>query len=73
MINPQLKRYILTMDYGGVNAGTHVTKMKGHDYGLAADDTRLTGVEHVTVTRNPWGDYPGFTVPVHILKEVGPS
>jgi len=43
-------------------AGTVVYSCAKHDYGLADDDTRMTGVRHVSVTLNPDGDYPFFTV-----------
>lgn len=35
----------------------------GHDYGCANDDTRATGIHHVSVTVDPTGDYPFFTIP----------
>jgi len=44
-------------------AGTVVYKCAKHDYGLASDDTRMTGVRHISVTLNPDGGYPFFTVP----------
>ncbi len=39
-----------------------------HDYGLANDDSRITGIEHRTVTKNPDGKAPGFTVSVFDIK-----
>lgn len=53
-----------------VKAGATVYDQRGYDYGLARDDTRATGVEHITVTLNADGDYPGFTVPVTALEKV---
>lgn len=44
-------------------AGTTVYSPRGWDYGLANDDTRATGVEHVSVTLNSEGDPPSFTIP----------
>jgi hypothetical protein len=44
-------------------AGDVVFDQKGYDYGLASDDTRMTGIYHVSVTKKPDGDYPGFTIP----------
>lgn len=41
-----------------------------HDYGLARDDSRFTGVEHISVTLNSDGDYPFFTHPRHELIEI---
>lgn len=51
-------------------AGTVVYKQVLYDYGLAADDTRGTGVPHVTVTLDPKGGYPGFTIPVSALERL---
>lgn len=44
-------------------AGTAVYSCKYHDYGLASDDSRITGIPHASVTLSPDGDYPFFTVP----------
>lgn len=41
-----------------------------HDYGLASDDTRFTGIEHTSVTSNADGSGPSFTIPVHHLREI---
>jgi hypothetical protein len=49
-------------------AGTIVYDCKSHDYGLADDDTRFTGIKHKSVTLDPTGDYPFFTVPVRDLE-----
>ncbi len=43
-------------------AGTVVYDIRGWDYGLASDDTRMTGVQHVSVTLDEDGGYPSFTV-----------
>lgn len=48
-------------------AGTIVYEQMTHDYGLARDDTRATGIRHVSVTTKPDGGYPGFTVPAEHL------
>lgn len=50
--------------------GTIVYKLAKHDYGLARDDTDYTGVEHISVTLKPDGDYPSFTIPYEFLEEV---
>lgn len=50
--------------------GEVVYKQRGYDYGLSSDDTRATGVEHITVTRDPEGDYPGFTIAKRDLWEL---
>lgn len=48
--------------------GTIVYMARNHDYGLASDDTRSTGIQHVSVTLDPSGDYPFFTIPVRDLE-----
>jgi len=53
----------------GHPAGTIVYDPKGYDYGLAGDDTRITGIEHVSVTLDPEGGYPTFTIRKSSLKE----
>jgi len=51
-------------------AGTLVFPSKGYDYGLARDDTRFTGVQHVSVTLDPEGGYPFFTHPLSDLEVI---
>jgi hypothetical protein len=51
-------------------AGTIVFACAKHDYGLARDDTRMTGVPHISVTMKSDGDYPFFTVPEDSVEEV---
>ena len=68
------KKYVVLSDRtirgeSFVKKGDYVYDQKGYDYGLASDDTRMTGVEHVTVTLNENGDYPGFTIPRNHLAE----
>lgn len=46
-----------------VPAGTTIYKASGYDYGCASDDQRATGVPHTSMTLEPSGDYPFFTVP----------
>lgn len=50
--------------------GTIVYRQSGYDYGLASDDTRMTGIPHISVTLNSDGDYPGFTVPERDIEKV---
>lgn len=52
------------------SAGTTVYLASQFDYGLARDDTNHTGVQHVSVTLNPEGDYPFFTVPEQDLLKI---
>lgn len=49
-------------------AGTIVYKAAGFDFGLAADDTRFTGVEHVSVSLRRGGAIPTFTHPLRDLE-----
>ena len=49
-------------------AGTIVYKCLDHDYGLAKNDSRKTGIEHISVTLNKYGEGPFFTVPVRDLE-----
>ena len=50
--------------------GTIVYACAKHDYGCASDDTRITGVEHISLSLKEDGDYPFFTHPVYLLKEI---
>jgi hypothetical protein len=49
-------------------AGTVVYDCRGYDYGTANDDNLLTGIAHRSVTLDPTGDYPFFTVPERDLE-----
>lgn len=51
-----------------VDVGTTVYTCKGYDYGCANEDTRRFNMEHVSVTLDPTGDYPFFTIPVADLE-----
>ena len=69
----KIKRYVITKagtNSGDKPVGTIVYDLRGYDYGLASDDTRHTGVEHVSVTLNPEGDYPSFTIAKDSLREL---
>lgn len=61
------KRYIVTRADRAANTsikvGDPVFYCRGHDYGMASDDTALTGIQHVSVTLDENGDYPFFTIP----------
>ena len=61
-------RYSLKFDRFGHKAGTVVYDPVVYDYGLASDDSRYTGIEHITVTLDPAGDYPVFTVARHDVE-----
>lgn len=55
--------FALLREHWGHPAGTLVYRCKDYDYGLASDDTRATGKPHTSMTLDPSGDYPSFTVP----------
>lgn len=52
-----------------VEVGATVYRCKGWDYGCANDDTRRLGITHISVTLDPGGDYPFFTIPVEDLRD----
>ena len=63
----QPKAFTLRADrsmYGGPQAvvGATVYSLRQYDYGAANDDMRLLKKSHVSVTLDPTGDYPFFTV-----------
>lgn len=62
-------KYILKEGSGEHVKGTVVYSLKGYDYGLASDDTRITGVQHISVTLKSDGDYPSFTIATHKLEK----
>ena len=63
-----MSKYVLLEDRFEHKAGLIVQHQRHYDYGLANDDTRITGEEHMTVSAD--GEYPGFTAPTRILKEI---
>ncbi|QEQ94846.1 hypothetical protein pEaSNUABM56_00046 [Erwinia phage pEa_SNUABM_56] len=67
------KAYVLSEDYPtspSAKAGAVVYHLRKSDFGLARDDTEETGIQHSSVTLSPEGDYPSFTYPTHLLREV---
>lgn len=67
------KEYVLTEDHSlgdtTYNRGLTIYRAEKYDYGLASDDTRMTGIEHWSMTLDPAGGYPTFTVPVNKMRE----
>lgn len=65
-------KYLLKTDnkhgLDNAKAGDTVYSLRFPDYGLASDDTRMTGVEHRSVTLDPDGGYPSFTHPAAELE-----
>lgn len=52
-----------------VMPGETVYRCTGHDYGCANDDTAMTGIPHISVTKEASGDYPFFTIPLCDLEQ----
>ena len=50
------------------SAGDTVFACTKPDYGTANDESRFTGIEHRSVTKDPDGDYPFFTMSVFDLR-----
>lgn len=63
-------KFRVTRDTHFFKKDTIVYSPRGPDYGLAGDDTRMTGIEHVSVTLNSDGDYPTSTVPRDALERI---
>jgi len=62
--------YELKFDRFGHKAGTIVYDPRVYDYNLARDDSRYTGIEHISVTLDPSGGYPVFSVARHDVEPV---
>lgn len=65
------KRYIVKYDTQYHKKGDIVYKNAYPDYGLASEDSRYTGVEHMSVSRTEDGNYPYQTIPTSALQEDG--
>lgn len=63
--------YRLTKDRFGHPAGTIVYEAAGYDYGMCRDDEQMTGEPHTSMTLDPAGGYPSFTVPNSGFKKTG--
>lgn len=52
-------------------AGSVIYASQHYDYGLASEDTAVTGIEHRSFTLDPEGGYPFFTMPMRdvILRD----
>ncbi len=64
------KSYKLLVDRFDYKEGEVVYQFNSHDYGLARDDTIVTGVYHICVTTDPDGGYPFFTIPFEDVEAV---
>lgn len=65
-----MSKYKVRADYNGLVTGTVVYDARKYDYGLANDDTKITGIHHISVTEDAGGDYPFVTIPVGLLQEL---
>lgn len=65
-----MQKFKTTADRFRHEVGTVVYLCRQHDYGAARDDSRSTGVEHVSVTEREDGGYPFFTIPRHQLEPI---
>lgn len=64
-----LQAYVLLQAHDGKPAGTVCYRCQKYDYDCAVEDTRLHHEQHVSMTTDPNGGYPFFTVPARLLKE----
>jgi len=58
-----LPPFVLLKDRFEYKAGQLIYRARGYDYGCASDDEYATGLPHTSMTLEPSGDYPFFTVP----------
>lgn len=65
----QAYRLLKSAELADAPAGTIVYGAAAHDYGLASDDSRITGIEHISVTLKRSGGYPTFTMPLRDLEK----
>ena len=63
-------QYRLISEHADFNVGTIVYKCEQYDYGLSSQDSRETGIQHISVTLKSDGSYPFQTVPVHKLQQI---
>lgn len=67
-----MKTYTLLEDWPGTGLKKDETvyAFSKATYGLVSDDQQFHGFPFTAVTRDPEGDYPFSTCPVHLLEEV---
>lgn len=66
-----MRRFVLKADRFNHKAGEVVYEWRGHDYGLARDDSYITKRPHISVTKNEDQSHPFFTVQESDLEELG--
>jgi hypothetical protein len=62
------QKYKLLVKRFEVEVGTICYIFDGHDFGCAREDSYYTRIPHTSVTLDPKGDYPFFTVPSDHLE-----
>jgi hypothetical protein len=62
--------YMVLVDSPPFKAGEKVYRLMYADYGVANDDSRMTGVEHWSMTYSETGNYPSNTIPKRFLAEI---
>ena len=62
--------YIILRDTDRNMVGKTVYRASGCDYGCSSDDSRMTGIPHVSMTLDENGGYPFFTMSEYDLKEI---
>jgi hypothetical protein len=65
-----MSAYRLLKETLGHEAGTVVYPLRGPDYGLASNDSRMLKTPCRSMTLDPGGDYPGFVVPVSNMEAI---
>jgi len=64
---------VTSLDRENLKAGTILYRCILPDYGTAIEDTLMTRRVHVSVTLDPTGGYPFFTIERSRLREVANS
>ena len=62
--------YKLRTEQLHIAAGTELYDATVYDYELAAYDTEMTNVKHMSVSSSEDGDYPVFSIPQRELEKV---
>ncbi len=65
-----MAKYQVIRDTTFHKAGEIVYDSPCHDYGLSSDDTRFTGIEHISVVSQLEGNEGSRTIPKNALKVI---
>lgn len=66
-----MRVFRLVRDRFGHKAGSEVYEYMYNDYGMASMDSFFTQLKHISITTDPSGNNPFFTIPMHDLEEIG--